>query len=722
MTVKWFRQLNNFHFGWILANCWYRNSRCVNEPTCAKGGATGEGESGRAERKKTRMGQECFQDNVREDHFISCQHLKPIQLDPFTGTFSYSFFALINVSLDNMVNQTKKAGLGRTLQKAQRVASRRRNPRVSTTARHTIEDKTDERVDLKSVIAQSNLEEFLEEAELAGKQFETVHQSHLKVITQGNSVVQNDLIEDPEDEYSLTVPRRPHWDESTTPEQLDEMERRSFLVWRKKLAKLQEKENVTLTPFEKNLEIWRQLWRVIERSDIVVQILDCRNPLLYLCDDLIKYVHEEFGGKKMNLLLLNKADFLTPEQRRMWANYFKERNIQVMFFSALYENDNLKNTTSETSENESEKDGQEESSSGNSSSDEEEQNVTDQMKNNLNIVDEKSTGMGDGDKIYNKFKLIDKWRDMWHKLNADRGELDGESDTSTSRSRHTSENATENGTFTARPLTVGLVGYPNVGKSSTINALLSAKRVAVSATPGKTKHFQTFLIDRDMMLCDCPGLVFPNFVSSKSEMVINGVLPIDQMKDSISPVRFIVDRIPRGFFEDIYGLAFEQDAKQNLTAEDLLNAFGFMRGYMTARGLPDVSRASRVICKDYINGKILHCEPPPNVDRKLYYNCSKLAEAMKKIELKMQDPKYALKITERQRRLMKQAKGTDITSKDFDAQYFLAKTEGYHIKGLPGIGNLTQPVGKFSELKMAKREKKHKKKEKLRRVYKHLDE
>lgn len=39
-------------------------------------------------------------------------------------------------------------------------------------------------------------------------------------------------------------------------------------------------------------------------------------------------------------------------------------------------------------------------------------------------------------------------------------------------------------------VTIGLVGYPNVGKSSTINALLADKKVSVSATPGKTKHFQ----------------------------------------------------------------------------------------------------------------------------------------------------------------------------------------------------------------------------------------
>lgn len=37
---------------------------------------------------------------------------------------------------------------------------------------------------------------------------------------------------------------------------------------------------------------------------------------------------------------------------------------------------------------------------------------------------------------------------------------------------------------------VGLTGYPNVGKSSTINALFGSKKTAVAPTPGKTKHFQ----------------------------------------------------------------------------------------------------------------------------------------------------------------------------------------------------------------------------------------
>lgn len=629
-----------------------------------------------------------------------------------------------------MVNDSKKAGLGRTLNRVQRAAFHRRNPRKSE--KHTVETNPGQdnaRLNLRSVTAQTNLDEFLEEAQLAGKQFIT-ERRNIAIVSGKNETelyCRNEKLE-PEPrvqfedliaENTLSVPRRPKWDANTTPEQLEELEKHTFLVWRRKLAKIQENKDVILTPFEKNLEVWRQLWRVIERSDIVVQILDCRNPLLYLCDDLIEYVDEEFKGTKMNLVLLNKADFLTLEQRRSWSKYFKERNIKVIFFSALLENEDLGKTRQTKNCDQQNEFNNENKMHDCPESDEDE--VVDQLQTNLNIG--KSSTDLDEDRIYDKFELIDTWRALLQYLeHINGGKSDSGRDETPAapiRSRHNSENPSETCSIN-RPLTVGLVGYPNVGKSSTINALLSAKRVAVSATPGKTKHFQTFFIDRDMMLCDCPGLVFPNFVSCKSEMVINGILPIDQMKDAISPVRSIVERIPRSFFAEIYGLAFENGAKRNITADDLLNSFGFMRGYMTARGLPDISRASRIVCKDYINGKILYCEPPPNVDPQLYHSQSKLAATMKRIEDLAKDPEHALRITERQRRLMSSARG-DTGMRGFDAPSLQEKSKGVHIQGLPGIGDLTQPVGKPNEMKVAKRERKHKKKEKLRRVYGHLD-
>lgn len=98
-------------------------------------------------------------------------------------------------------------------------------------------------------------------------------------------------------------------------------------------CRLEEDEGLLLTPFEKNLEVWRQLWRVIERSQLVVQIVDARNPLLFRSADLEKYV-QEVDPRKKNLLLINKADFLTERQRKAWADYFDSKDIRYTFFSA----------------------------------------------------------------------------------------------------------------------------------------------------------------------------------------------------------------------------------------------------------------------------------------------------------------------------------------------------------------------------------------------------
>ena len=97
--------------------------------------------------------------------------------------------------------------------------------------------------------------------------------------------------------------------------------------------------------------------------------------------------------------------------------------------------------------------------------------------------------------------------------------------------------------------TVGLVGYPNVGKSSTVNVLMREKKTAVSATPGKTKRIQTLFLGEDLCLCDCPGMVFPSFSATKADMVLNGVLPIDQLRDFRAPAALLLQRIPGVVYE-----------------------------------------------------------------------------------------------------------------------------------------------------------------------------
>jgi len=156
-------------------------------------------------------------------------------------------------------------------------------------------------------------------------------------------------------------------------------------------------------------------------------------------------------------------------------------------------------------------------------------------------------------------------------------------------------------------VTVGLVGYPNVGKSSTINALLQTKKTQVSATPGKTKHFQTLFLDDEVQLCDCPGLVFPTFIASKADMVLNGVLPIDQLIDWQAPSTMLGQLIPRNTIESTYGFNIPspkegEDPSRPPTALELLGAYARMRGFFTSAGQPDCPRASRTVLKDFVKG------------------------------------------------------------------------------------------------------------------------
>ena len=89
--------------------------------------------------------------------------------------------------------------------------------------------------------------------------------------------------------HRLALPRRPAWSEGQSAEAVDAQERAAFVAWRRELAAVEEGEGLVLTPFEKNLEVWRQLWRVLERSHIVVQArpaLQFHWPLLPLANVL----------------------------------------------------------------------------------------------------------------------------------------------------------------------------------------------------------------------------------------------------------------------------------------------------------------------------------------------------------------------------------------------------------------------------------------------------
>lgn len=524
-------------------------------------------------------------------------------------------------------------------------------------------------VKLRSVTQENALDEFLNTAELAATDFTAERNNSVRIITDGNPEgagsgsglpystfsAHNPYLLTPEqraeveaihaaNREKLTVPRRPDWKKGKiTREELDRLEKESFLDWRRQLAQLQDQQDLLLTPFERNIEVWRQLWRVIERSDLVVQIVDARNPLFFRSEDLEAYVKEYDEGRKHNLLLINKADLLTISQRQAWSDYFHKHGIRYAFFSAyaaLQEQEKekakkereeellkIKEARRKRNEEENSDDDSEEETDG---EDFEVETEDDEITKEAEKAKEAEIAQHSQKPVREIIRenpihvlTVEQLEELFlsevpSKVH-DETEEEGEEDEAVITSKEEQIAAAQKKELERkkRTLNIGLVGYPNVGKSSTINALIGAKKVSVSSTPGKTKHFQTINLSPDVVLCDCPGLVFPNFSKTNAELVCNGVLPIDQLREFTGPTALVTQRIPKFFLEAVYGITIYirpiADGGSGIpTASELLSAYARARGFMRAGlGSPDESRAARYILKDYVNAKLLYCHNPP---------------------------------------------------------------------------------------------------------------
>jgi len=348
----------------------------------------------------------------------------------------------------------------------------------------------------------------------------------------------------------VPIPRRPRW-EDLSAEALQQAEHDAFLAWRRELADLEEEVGAVMTPYEKNVDFWRQLWRVVERSDVVVQIIDARAPLFYRSPDLEAYV-ASFPRKKA-MLVLNKADFLTPEQRAAWSSYFKERNVDMVFFSALAEL---------------------------------------QRKNLLDLGGTSETNDQDLGVAHGPLDRADDVLDCDALLELMESHAEG-----------------------TQRATIGMVGYPNVGKSSLINAVVGEKKVSMSRQPGKTKHFQTIEVpERNITLCDCPGLVFPSVVATKAQLVIRGVQPIDVVPDTMGPVELIVEKVGLEAALEQYRCVEQAAAYRHETAaRTLLSAMAVKLGHFLRLKEPDLSWSARRVLRDFNTGDLLHVETPPGM-------------------------------------------------------------------------------------------------------------
>lgn len=218
-------------------------------------------------------------------------------------------------------------------------------------------------------------------------------------------------------------------------------------------------------------------------SVTIVAICD-QTPVQMMCSSLCR----SLSPHKTSLLLLNKADLLPLALRKRWADYFDTIGVRYAFWSAaacMHAQTNPQSTAETRS-----------------------------PPDNIPSAPEITSQADHRTRVLGESELTEL--------------LTAEASAALDAAVRAGEERPEGHTPA-----IGLVGFPNVGKSSTINALFGSKKTAVAATPGKTKHFQTLFVSDDLLLCDCPGLVFPKLAASKADMVAAGVLPTSSVHSSL---------------------------------------------------------------------------------------------------------------------------------------------------------------------------------------------
>lgn len=153
---------------------------------------------------------------------------------------------------------------------------------------------------------------------------------------------------------------------------------------------------------------------------------------------------------------------------------------------------------------------------------------------------------------------------------------------------------------------VGVVGYPNVGKSSVINSLKRKKSCASGAVPGLTRHMQEIELDKHIRLIDSPGVVLASKEDfDPTELALKNALRVENLEDPALVVSAILRRCSVNVLMLHYIIPEFSDCDQflALVARKL--------GRMKKGGRPDLNAAAKHVLNDWNSGKLRYYTEPP---------------------------------------------------------------------------------------------------------------
>lgn len=102
-----------------------------------------------------------------------------------------------------------------------------------------------------------------------------------------------------------------------------------------------------------------------------------------------------------------------------------------------------------------------------------------------------------------------------------------------------------------KQISVGFIGYPNVGKSSVINALRKKKVCKVAPIAGETKVWQYITLMKRIFLIDCPGIVYPEG-DTETDIVLKGVVRVENIPSPEDHVEEVLRRVKKEYIQRTY--------------------------------------------------------------------------------------------------------------------------------------------------------------------------
>jgi len=148
---------------------------------------------------------------------------------------------------------------------------------------------------------------------------------------------------------------------------------------------------------------------------------------------------------------------------------------------------------------------------------------------------------------------------------------------------------------------VGVIGFPNVGKSSFINSLKRSRVAGTGNTPGFTKGIQEIYLDKDIVLLDSPGVVLSK--DNADSLILRNVIKVEDLDDPVTPVEALVEKVSRK------SILREYDIPDFRTVNEFLASIARKSGKLIKGGIPDIKNAAKMILRDWNNGKIPYYTP-----------------------------------------------------------------------------------------------------------------